>query len=131
MAIKIGTSARNAAADAVTAMLDSGGYLEIRTGAAPGSPGTAATGTLLATLTFTTTAFGAASTGVATAGTITGDASADATGTAGYMRAYTVGAVAVFDGTVGTSGADLNLNSVDIVTGGTVDITLMTYTQPA
>jgi len=130
MTIKIGTSARNAAADGVTALLDSG-TIEIRTGSAPGSPGTAATGTLLATLTFATTAFGAASTGVATAGTITGDASADATGTAGYFRAESSGAVAIFDGTVGTSGADLNLNSVDIVTGGTVDITSMTYTQPA
>jgi len=129
MTIKIGTSARNAAADGVTALLNSG-TIEIRTGSAPSNPGTTASGTLLATLTFAATAFGAASTGVATAGTIAGDASADASGAAGYFRAKSSGDVAIFDGTVSTSGADLNLNSVDIVTGGTVDITSMTYTQP-
>lgn len=45
MATRIATSARNAAADAVVDLLDAGagaGHIEIRTGAQPATPNTAA-----------------------------------------------------------------------------------------
>ena len=100
--------------------------------------GTAATeiyttgfGTLLAELTFANPAFGAAATGVATANTITGDTSANATGTAAVCRIQDRDNNTCWEGTVGTSGADLNLNTVSITTGDAVDVTSFTATMPA
>ncbi len=135
MATRISTAARNAAADAVVDLLDGGaaaGYIEIRTGAQPATPGDAATGTLLATLPLSDPAFGAASSGVATASAITDDTSADATGTAGWFRGYDDNDVAVIDGsiTATSGGGDMELNSVSIVTGGLVEITSWTITMP-
>lgn len=135
MATRIATSARNAAADAVVDLLDAGsgaGYIEIRTGTQPATPATTASGTLLATLTLSDPAFGAASSGTATASAITGDSSADATGTAGWFRAYDSTSAAVIDGSVTATGGggDMTLSSTSIVAGGTVDITSWTVTMP-
>jgi len=120
----------SAAADAVVDLLNSG-YLRIYDGSQPATADTAVSGqTLLAELRFNATAFGAASSGVATAGDFTADSSANATGTAAWFRALqSDGSTVIFDGTVGTSGADLNLNSVSIQSGANVDVTAMTYTQ--
>jgi hypothetical protein len=129
----ISTAARNAAADAIVDLIDAGagaGTIKIYTGSSPG-PGSAATGTLLATLTFSDPAFGAASSGTATASAITSDTSADDTGTAGYARVEDSDGNDIMDLTVGTSGADLNLDSVSIVAGGTVSVSSCTITMPA
>lgn len=110
--------------------------IDIRTGAQPADPDTAATGTLLATLTFSDPAFGAATDGnpggLLTASAITSDTSADATGTAGYfrIRATGTGADDVADGECGTSGSDLNFNTTSITAGSTVAITSFTVTMP-
>lgn len=93
---------------------------------------TAAFATLLAELTFSNPAFGASSTGVATANAITSDSSANATGTAAVCRIVTGTAfTTVFEGTVSTSGADINFNTVAFTTGDSVAITSMTVTMPA
>ena len=90
--------------------------------------------TLLATLTFAATAFGnAADAGpgaIATANAIVDDTSADATDTATWFRCTDGNALESLQGDVGTSGADLNLNTTSIVTGATVSITSMTITMP-
>lgn len=132
MAISIGTSARNAAVDAVVDLLDAGGAgsIEIRTGAKPAAPGDAATGTLLATLTLPATAFGSSVGGTANLNAVAA-VNAAASGDAGYFRAKSGAGTAIFDGTVGTAGADLNLNSVTITAGGQVSITSGTFSQPA
>lgn len=104
--------------------------IEIRSGTQPADPDTAATGTLLATLTFTDPSAPAASAGVTTMSTITEDASADATGTASWARAKDSTGAAVFDCDVSTSGATINLNTTAIVAGGPVRITSFTVTQP-
>lgn len=130
----ISTVARNAMVDALVDLLDAGtppGELFIRTGAEPAATTDADSGTLLATLTFSTTAFGAASSGTATADTITSDTNAAATGTAAHFRAKNAAGTTVFQGTVGTSGADINFDSVSIIAGGTVAISSLTVTQPA
>lgn len=131
MAIKLSNTARSAAADAVVDLAD-GGYIRIYDGTQAANPNTAiGSQVLLAELTFGTPAFGAASNGVATANAITQDASANASGTATWFRVLqSNGTTVLWDGTVSTSGADLNLNSTSIVSGGTVSITSMTYTQP-
>jgi hypothetical protein len=137
MATRITQAAAKAACDAVVDLLDVGGagYIEIRTGAQPATANTAASGTLLGTLPLSATAFGAATTAspsVATAAAITSDTSADATGTAGWFRAYSGGAAAVIDGSVTATGGggDMTLDSVSIVAGGTIAVTSWTVSHP-
>ena len=131
---KLATIARNAAADAVVDLIDAGGAGTIRiyTGAQPATPETAASGTLLATLTFSGTAFGAADTGVATAAAITPDASADDTGTAGWARIANGSGATIMDVDVGASasGATIEFDSVAFEAGGAINISALTYTQP-
>lgn len=138
MAIKLANNSAKAAADAVVDLIDAGagaGKLRIYDGSQPADPDTAvSTQTLLAELTFGDPAFGAAADGnpggVATANSITSDAAANATGTASWFRVVDSDGNAIFDGTVGTSGADLNLATVSIVTNVEVEVTSFTYTQP-
>ena len=128
----ITTANRNRAADAVTARANNGS-LRIYGGTVPADANAALGGaTLLAVLPLSATAFAAAVNGVATANAITADSSADATGTATFFRVLeSDGTTPVFQGTVGTSGAELNLSSTSVVAGGNVSVTSMTYTQAA
>lgn len=128
--MKVAIATRNTELDSLAVLLNSG-TIKIYTGSQPATPETAASGTLLGTLTFGATAFGASSGGVITANAITSDTTADATGTAGWFRALkSDGTTAVLDGSVGTSGADLNLNSVAITAGAEIAVTSMTITLP-
>lgn len=119
----------SAEADAVNALLNTG-YLRIYDGTQPTTADTAVGAqVLLAELRFGATAFGAAANGVATANAITQDSAANATGTASWFRALkSDGSTAVYDGSVGASGADCNLNSTAIQVGAAVSVTSMTYT---
>ena len=124
---------------AIVALLNTG-FLEIYAGTQPTDANTATSGQLLLSsgMTFAATAFaapvasGAAGSRVvtATANTIVSDTSAAATGTAAWFRAYkSDGVTGVMDGSVGTTGCDLNLNTTSIVIGATVSVTSMTITQ--
>jgi hypothetical protein len=128
----ITTANRNRAADAITARANNGS-LRIYGGTVPADANAALGGaTLLAVLPLSATAFAAAVNGVASANAITADTSADATGTASFFRVFeTDGTTTVFQGTVGTSGAELNVSSVSFVLGGNVSVTSLTYTQAA
>lgn len=142
MAIEISEAAQNAAADAVTALFDGGtGRVNIYTGAPPATPATAATGTLLATLTLDSDAADPAAAGAATFNAITSDTVADASGTAGWFRIYNsdetapgsagTSADARLDGTCGEATEDLVFDDAAIVAGGTVAISSFTITVPA
>src|ERR1039457_5242911 len=128
-----------AALSAVTILLNSG-FLEIYAGTQPTDANTALSGQTLLSggMTFAATAFGtpvalgpAGSRVVtATANPIVSDTSAAATGTAAWFRAYkSDGTTGVMDGSVGTTGCDLNLNTTAIVIGATVSVTSLTITQ--
>jgi hypothetical protein len=138
MATRISTAAAKAACDAVVDLLDGGagaGYIEIRTGSQPATVATAASGTLLGTLTLSDPAFGNATTAspsVATASAITSDTNADATGTAGWFRAYDSAGTAIIDGSVTATGGggDLTLDSTSIIAGGTIAMTSWTISMP-
>jgi hypothetical protein len=126
---KLSNVAANAEADAVCALANNG-FLRIydQTQAVTADTAVGAQ-VLLAELTFGATAFGAASAGVATANAIGQDASANATGTATWFRVLkSDGTTVLFDGSVGTSGANLNLNSVAISSGAAVQVTALTFT---
>lgn len=129
--MKTAITVRNTQLDALNTLLN-GGSLRIYSGTEPATPETALSGnTLLAQLTLGATAFGAAASGVVTANAITADASADASGTATFFRILSADGTTVrFQGTVGTSGADLNLNSVAISAGAQVSISSLTVTLP-
>ncbi len=126
------TTLRNALANAVKTAIDAGagaGTIKIYSGSMPATPQDAATGTLLATLTFSKPSFGAAATGVITANAIP-QVNAGNTGTAGYARIADSDGNAIMDVDVGTSGATINLNTTSIVNGGPVAITSATITMP-
>lgn len=131
MAYRLGTATRNAACDGIVDLLDAGGAgsVKIYTSTQPGSVG-GTYGTLLGTLALSATAFGAASSGTATAASITSDTSADNSGTATTFTLNTNGGTVHSDGTCGTSGADLNFDNNVIVAGGTIAISSLTVTQP-
>ena len=135
MTFKIATDVRNLACDAIVDDVDAGagsGTIEIRTGSQPANPQAAATGTLLATLTFADPAFGAAAAGIATANSITSDTNVDATGTAGWFRIYDSDSNAIADGTitVTSGGGDIEFDDVSFVAGGTAAISSLTVTIP-
>lgn len=127
MALTISALAAQAMGAALATDIGSAATIEIRTGSKPATPETTVTGTLLATVTisgsFTSTS------GVLTSADPAA-ASVVATGTAGYFRLKTSGGTAKVDGTVGTSGADMNLSSVSLVSGGTVDLGVPSITVP-
>lgn len=89
---------------------------------------------VLAQLTCSSTAFGAATTAnpsVVTANAITADASADSTGTASFFRLLTQSAGTVIaQGTAGVGSYDLNLNTTAITAASTVSITSATVSLP-
>ncbi len=123
-------AARNAAIDAAVGTIGSSGKLRIYDGTQPTDADTAlSSNTLLADLALSATAFASASSGSATANAITSDTSADATGTASFFSLLTSANVRKIDGSVGTSGANLNLNTVSIVAGATVAVTSLTVTM--
>ena len=129
MALQYSTTHRNAAMDDITSKLGATGYVLIYTGSAPANCGSAATGTLLASLPMSNPVAPSSSSGVLTMSTIT-SATAGNTGTAGYFRLCTssAGTTCIVQGTVGTSGADLNLTSTSITSGQTVSVTSWTIT---
>ena len=123
MAVTYTTAVKNARLDAVTSAIGPTGVLEI---------GTTAMGTVLATISLNNPAAAAASGGVLTlSGFPKSDTSADATGTAAAARIRTAGGgTDIITGlTVGTSGADINLDSLSITAGQTVTINSATITH--
>ena len=129
---KLAVARRNEALDAILGNANSG-LLRIYAGTQPANADAALGGaTLLAELTMNATAFAAASGGSASANAITGDTSANATGTAAFFRLFeSDGTTLVMDGSVGTSDANLVLNSTALQAGAAVNVTSFSVTLPA
>lgn len=134
-------AAAQAGLDALLALINVGGagVIKIFSGTPPANTETADTGTLLATLTPSATAFPASATNAsprgakATANAVSPDTNAAATGTAGYFRVYPhtpTTTNAVLQGNCGTSAADMILNTTSIVAGSTVSLNSWTETLP-
>lgn len=121
---------RNAQLDAITTYAGNAALLRIYDGTQAATGDTAiGAQVLLAELTCGSPFAAGASSGVLTLGTITQDSSANNTGTASWFRIVKAdGTTNVMDGTVGTSGADLNLTSVSITSGVAVSVTSFTRT---
>jgi hypothetical protein len=121
MALTHPVTVRNALADLVVDLIDAGtgaGTLELQTSG----------DVEVATLTFSATAFGAASNGIATAAAITDDTNA----TGGTIAKFVVkdgDDAEVFTGSVTATGGggDIELNSVVVSPGQAVSVTSLTY----
>lgn len=131
MAIQLAAAARTVAADAIVDNIDAGGgagSLIIYAGAVP-DPDSAA-GTALAAFSLAATSFGAASDNgtraLATMAAVS-NATASGTGTAAYFRVLDNAAAVQFQGTVGTTGADLIIDNTSISSGNTVAISSFTF----
>lgn len=132
--IRLATIGRNAAATAVVGLLDAGaaaGKIEIRSGTQPADPQTTATGTVLATVTLSDPAGGAASAGAVT---ITDPVSVTgvAAGTATWARFLDSNNNAVIDMDVTATGGGgaITLSTTTISVGVTVDMGTVVITMP-
>lgn len=126
-------STRNTALDTVKTALSTSAIFVLYAGTQPANANTATTAanTVVASLAFpSTNAYAAAVSGVMTANTITSDSNA-AGGTAVWFSQQKATGLRIVDGSVGTSGADLNLNAVAITTGAAVAISAFTITFAA
>lgn len=125
MAVTHSTAARNAATDAVTALIGASGNLKFRLSGTVGSPGTA-----VATCPLSATAFGASSSGTATANAITSDTNAAGNASAvANATLETSGGTVVIHCAVAASGSDINLTGgLTINAGDTVSVSSLTYT---
>lgn len=118
----------NAACNPAVALAN-GGSIKLYSGAKPATGNTALAGqTLLATLPLNTPAFGNAAAGVAPLNASGVAAQAVATGTATWFRVCNAAGTGLWDGTVGTAGCNVNLNSASIQVGATVTITAYSFT---
>lgn len=124
MALTHSTAARNALADQIDALINTGSgtaTLVIKDGA-----------TVLATINLPNPAFGAASSGVITLGS-TSAATATGTGTADSFDIEDRDGTVVVSGSVTATsgGGDIELDNTSVTSGQSVEITSLTYTAPA
>lgn len=132
MATRFNDGMANRQADSIATAFEGGtGVLEIRTGSQPASGNDVASGTLLATITLPSDAWGAASGGVASK-TGTWSVAATAGGTAGWGRFRNAGDTLRMDASITASGGggDLIIDNTTVTNGGTVTVTAHTITQP-
>lgn len=130
---KTSIASRNLALNAAFDILNNG-HLLIYDGTQPTDADTAlGAQVLLADLILGATAFAAASSASKAANAITQDSSANNTGTASWatLVVSTRATTGTMDMSVGTSGANLNLNSVAISSGAAVSVSSLTITQAA
>jgi hypothetical protein len=127
MALTVTAAVAQSMGAALASSIGAGASINIYSGTKPATPETAATGTLLATVTvagsFTSTG------GVLTAADPAAVSPA-AAGTAGWFRILTSGGTAIADGTVGTTGSDMNLSTTALTTGSPLDLGVPTLTVP-
>lgn len=129
MALQLQIATRTSRADIITTAVGNAGLLRIYTGSIPVDCVTAASGTKLVEHTTGSPFAPGASAGVLSP-TLPSNVNALATGTAGYWRQYKAdGTTCIAQGSVGTSGADMNLNTLSIVSGGPVQVNSWTFTE--
>lgn len=132
--LKITNAMRSAACNAIVDSLDTGGAgtIKLYTGTQAATADTAVGAqTLLVTITLSATAYGSASNGVATLAGTPLSGTAVASGTATWFRMANGSGTTIMDGSVGTSSADLIVNTTTIASGNTVTVNSGTATMPA
>lgn len=121
--LKYSNGTRDAQQQGLITYAGSGCLIKLYNGTQPANANTAiSTQTLLVTLTISGS-FGTDSNGTLTLGSVT-NGTAVASGNADFFRIFkSDGTTVVMDGSVGTSGADMNLNTTSVNSGQVVSIT--------
>lgn len=128
---KLAVLNRNAALNGALDMVGSGGKIRIYDGTQPTDADTAlGAQVMLVELALSSTPFAAASSASKAAATITNGTIA-ATGTASWFSILNSSNVRMFDGSVGTSSANLVFDSVAFSSGATASISSLTATMAA
>lgn len=121
--LKYSNGTRNAQQQGLISYAGTGARIRLYQGTQPASANDAITTQTLLVECVISGAFGTDSNGTLTLGSVTAG-TATATGTANFFRIVkSNGTTVIMDGSVGTSGADLNLNTTTINVTQTVDIT--------
>jgi hypothetical protein len=132
--MRLADGTREAMAQAFAATVEAGtgdSVIQLRTGSAPASIADAAAGTLLATVVLPGPAFDSDAAGTLTANAIA-TVQAVAGGTVGHFRVLDGDGNPVDDSnSVGTSSAELVLNTTTVATDDDVEIQSWTWTMPA
>lgn len=131
MTIQYSTTHRTNNVTDIVTQASTTGFLAIFSGTIPANCATAFAGTLLVSMACSST-LGTVTSGVLTFNSITATAAA-ASGTASYWRLFpsstTTGTNAIAQGSVGTTGSDINFaGGVAFTSGTTVTVTSMTIT---
>lgn len=130
MAIQLSVAVRNARLDAIETTISTAPILRIRTGSAPATCATADSGTVLAEMTLPSDWMAAASSGSKAKSGTWQDASANASGTAAHFRIYdSAGTTCHLQGTVGTAGTDMVVDSVTFTSGQPFTVTSFDLTD--
>lgn len=130
--LKIAQATAQAEANALVGAFTNSSQLQIYTGTQPATPETALSGnTLLATVVLPASSAFSSSNGVMTAAAIS-NVTIGNTGTATFFRwTKSDGTTVIADGSVGTSGADMNLNSTSLVQNAVLSTSSFTFTVPS
>lgn len=128
MALSFNNEIKNDQLDAIGDAFG-GGVIEIYEGTVPANASATHSGTLLAEVDLPATAFAAASGGsMAGAGLPWSDPDAiNASGTASFFRMFSSDRSKVIQGTCGVGTGDLQLDTVNLIQGGTFQITGATF----
>jgi hypothetical protein len=121
-ALKYSNALRHAQNEALITYAGSGAIINIYQGTAPANANTGITTQTLLVSCVLAGAFGTDTNGTLTLGTVN-NGTAVATGTASFFRIFKAdGTTVVMDGSVGVTGADLNLDTTNINITQTVNI---------
>lgn len=130
MTLQYSVSVRNAKLDAIETAISTSAIMKIRTGAVPANCAAADAGTVLATVALGSDWMAAASGGAKAKSGTWEDTSADASGTAAHFRIYASdGTTCHIQGTVGTSGTDMIVDSVSFTAGQSFTVNTFTITD--
>jgi hypothetical protein len=131
MALQYSVTLRNAQLDQIETIIGASPILNLRTGAAPADCATANSGSLIATINFSTPSdyFAAAGSGaVAKSGTWS-NTSAGGTGTIQHFRFHASGGTCHMQGTCANSAADMNFDNNVVNAGQTITISTFQITR--
>ncbi len=127
--LKYSNSLKQTMMGGIATAIGSSGLMRWYSGTQPTNPDTVLSGnTKLAELPLSATS-GTETNGVFTFNAITTESSADATGTATWGSFVTSGGTRCIDFSIGTSAADLNLNTTSIVAGAAASCSSATITN--
>lgn len=122
MTLEYSNATRHAQNEGLITYAGTNTQFNIYSGTQPANANTAITTQVLLVSMPIAGVFGTDTDGTLTLGSVT-PANASATGTATFFRIFKSDNSVIMDGSVGLVGADLILNTVDIVSGQSVDIT--------